>query len=322
MSTISNSRRLRRSIEESLPELLAATGAVMAHPQFRELYPELLITVHQMVRATVPLMRAALQRSREIEDTDAVAAAMVPYLARHIKEEMHHDDWLLEDLEFLGVARADVLRRMPPPSVASFIGAHYYWIHHHHPVAKLGQIAVMEGYPPTVGIIDSLAGRTGFGRPAFRTLEKHCHLDSHHRDEFDEALDAMPLGEEHHAILELSARHTVRAAAAAYREVQERAAASPDEVRVPARRPDLVVTRAGEIGRYRLDDTRLGASYEVGVREHFLLTRCDGRRTPDEVCRAFGDHFGEPLTRPELDEFLQMARSERLLAEEEAPAAG
>ena len=45
--------------------------------------------------------------------------------------------------------RDEVLRRMPSPTVASFIGAHYYWIHHHHPVAQLGQIAVQEGYPPT-----------------------------------------------------------------------------------------------------------------------------------------------------------------------------
>ena len=38
---------------------------------------------------------------------------------------------------------------MPPPSVAGLVGSQYYWILHHHPVAFLGYVALMEGYPPT-----------------------------------------------------------------------------------------------------------------------------------------------------------------------------
>src|SRR5215213_6879673 len=103
MNVISNTRRLRQQIEQVLPETSAAIGEVVMHPRIRELYPEFLVTVHQMIRATVPLMRTALQRCRELDYTDPVAAAMAPYLGQHIKEELHHDDWLLEDLEFLGV---------------------------------------------------------------------------------------------------------------------------------------------------------------------------------------------------------------------------
>src|SRR5262249_15075381 len=115
MNTVSNSRRLRQQIEWVLPEQSAATGNVVTHPRIRELYPEWMVVVHQMIRASVPLMRTALRRCRELEDTDPVAAAMVPYFEQHIKEEMHHDDWLLEDLEFIGVPRAEVVRRMPSP---------------------------------------------------------------------------------------------------------------------------------------------------------------------------------------------------------------
>src|SRR5262245_42714117 len=99
MSVTSNSRRLRRRIELMLPELTSSTTAVFAHPRPAEAYVEFLIVVHQMVRATVPLMRAALRRCQEVEADDPVAAAMVPYFEQHIREEMHHDDWLLEDLE-------------------------------------------------------------------------------------------------------------------------------------------------------------------------------------------------------------------------------
>lgn len=311
---MTNTQRLRQQIEWVLPELSAAFNELLTHPRFRELYPEFLILVHQMIRATVPLMRTALRRCRELASHDPVAAAMVPYLAQHIREEMHHDDWMLEDLEFLGVPRADVLRRMPPPAVASLIGAHYYWIHHHHPVAKLGQIAVMEGYPPTVAFIDLLAERTGHARPAFRTLEKHCHLDTHHRADFDEALDRLPLEEEHHAILETSALHTVRAAARAYREL---AAADPgagvtsERVLMPARRPDLGV-RAAEDGTYRIEDQGRGTQYRLGEQEHFLLSQCDGRRDVEAARHAYAQRFAAPLGREELNEFLRTAEEEQL----------
>jgi hypothetical protein len=313
MNTISNSRRLRQYIEQVLPELGASTSAIVSHPQLRELYPKWMITIHQMIRATVPLMRTALQRCRELEDSDPVAAAMVPYFIQHIREEMHHDDWLLEDLEFLGVPRAEVLRRMPSSSVASLIGGHYYWIYHHHPVAKLGQIAVVEGYPPSVEMINLLAARTGYARPAFRTLEKHCHLDTHHRDEFDEALDRMPLEEEHHAILERSALHTVRTAARAYREVLKQA--GQPYALMPERRPGLRATRNGENGNYRLEDALRATVYQIGEQEYFLLIQCDGQQSAEEVCRAYGERFGQPLSPPELDEFLDMAQTKFFFTE-------
>jgi hypothetical protein len=309
MNTIRHSRRLRQKIEQVLPELSTATTAVVMHPQFRELYAEFLVTVHQMIRASVPLMRTALRRCLGLREDDPVAACMVPYLEQHIKEELHHDDWLLEDLELIHMPRQAVLGRMPSSAVASMIGAHYYWIHHHHPVAQLGQMAAMEGYPAGVEVIDMMAERSGYPRQAFRTLEKHCHLDPNHRDDFIRALDRMPLQEEHHAILEISALHTVRMAVKAYREVVARAS-------VPPRRSGLKAMRIGENGHYRLEALDLGRTYQIGKQEHFLLSLCDGQRSPDEVCKAFGDRFGQSLTRPELNEFLEMARAEHLFAED------
>lgn len=223
MTALSHSERLRRKIALALPEFKDASSRILAHPRFPELYPEMLVTLHWMIRATVPLMQAALNCCREMEADDAVAAAMIPYLTQHIKEELHHDNWLLDDLEVLGVPREEVLARMPSPAVASLDGAQYYWMYHHHPIAKLGQIAVMEGYPPTVEAIELMAEKSGHPRAAFRTLEKHCHLDPHHRDDLNAALDGLPLDDRHHAILGVSALHTIQAASRAYREIIERA---------------------------------------------------------------------------------------------------
>lgn len=223
MAAISHSRRLRQKIERALPRAGSISAALVEHPCYREAFPEFLITVHQMIRATVPLMRTALDRCRQLTATDAVAAGMVPYFEQHIQEEMHHDDWLLDDLERIGVSRAAVLARMPSPAVASLAGAQYYWIHHHHPVAKLGQIAVMEGYPSSPEAVELMQQRTGYPPAAFHTLEKHCHLDQNHRDDFDEMLDALPLTDEHHQILGVSALHTVEMVMRAYGEVLEQA---------------------------------------------------------------------------------------------------
>lgn len=303
-----HSRRLRKTIEAALPELTTAIGAVVQHARFRDLYVDFAVTVHQMIRASVPLMQAAHARALELADRDPVAAAMVPYLARHILDERGHDEWLLEDLELLAEPRAAVLRRMPPSAVASMIGAHYYWIRHHHPLAQLGQIAVIEGYPAAPGVIDVMVERTGFPRAAFRTFEKHCHLDPNHRDDFDRALDGMPLTNEHHAILEVSALHTVRMAARAYRAIVPRPA-------MPLLRRDLTIT-AAEAGGRRVHDPLRAATYAIGEEEDFLLARCDGRLTAEEVCRAFGERFGTPLRGAELDHFLSLVRAEHWLAEE------
>ena len=81
MKVIRNSRRLRQPIEEAMPELGEAVSELVMHPHFRELYLEFLVTVHQMIRATVPLMHTALLRCRQLEDTDAVAAGMIAELA-------------------------------------------------------------------------------------------------------------------------------------------------------------------------------------------------------------------------------------------------
>jgi hypothetical protein len=224
MSTLSHSERLRQKIEIVLPAFIDVCNELVGHPRFAELYPEMLVSMYWMIRASVPQMQATLDRCRELAATDRVAAAMAPYLEQHIREEMHHDEWMLEDLELLGVPRRDVLQRIPSPNAASLAGTRHYWVMYHHPVAELGGLAVMEGYPASLEAIDLMQELTGFPRQAFRTIEKHAHLDSHHRDELLALIDALPLEEEHHELLGVSAFFTVKTASAVYREIVDRAA--------------------------------------------------------------------------------------------------
>ncbi|MDQ3875697.1 MAG: iron-containing redox enzyme family protein [Actinomycetota bacterium] len=215
------STRLRRKIELVSVPFGRACKALFDHPRIAELWPEYAVTTHSIIRATVPLMEEAAGRARGDAESDSVAAGVARYLGEHAEEERDHDEWLLQDLELLGVDRSAVLARPPSPTVARLVGAQYYWAFHYHPVAVLGYIALMEGYPPSPRLIEHLVARTGYPREVFRTFAEHGELDPHHRDELDEAIDSLPLTREHEALLGLSAMSSVELLARSIEEVVE-----------------------------------------------------------------------------------------------------
>jgi hypothetical protein len=217
------SARLRRKLEVVVPVLFDAGRRLIEHPRIRDLYPEYLIASHGVIRASVPLMRTALERARTSAAGDPVAAGLASYLEAHVDEELDHDEWLLEDLEVLGRDRGEVLARPPSAAVAALVGAPYYWILHYHPAAVLGYIALLEGYPPTLTEVDRLMERTGYGREAFRTLIRHAELDPLHRDDLDEALDRLPLTREQSTVIAMTALHSVDAFTQLLEELVEQA---------------------------------------------------------------------------------------------------
>jgi hypothetical protein len=169
----------------------------------------------------VPLTEAALARARELDGADPLAEPLARYLEEHVGEELGHDETLLGDLELLGIDRATVLARMPSPAVAGLVGSQYYWIHHYHPVAFLGYVALMEGYPPTPALIDELVERSGHPRAAFRTYVEHAELDPGHRDHLDRTIDSLPLDASHEVALGISAIATAALAAKSLEEILE-----------------------------------------------------------------------------------------------------
>jgi hypothetical protein len=178
-----------------------------------------LIQQHEIIRATVPLTEAALARSRELPERDELAAPLSSYLEEHVAEELHHDETLLDDIELLGIDRARVAARMPSPTVAALVGSQYYWIAHYHPITFLGFVALMEGYPPTPELIETLIARTGFPREAFKTYIAHGELDPGHRNHLDRTIDSLPLTREHESALGLSAIASAGLVAAALAEL-------------------------------------------------------------------------------------------------------
>jgi hypothetical protein len=186
-----------------------------------ELYPAMLFCIHSMARASVPLMKAAVDRLLAMTSVDPLSAPLIGYFVQQIPQETGHDNWLLEDLEALGCARAEILSRMPPPTVAALVGAQYYWIFHHHPVALLGYILVVESETPRVELVDRTVAETGLPREAFRSFFRHAVLEPAHNDALDRLLDSLPLSREQRGLIGVSVIQTSNMIAHAAEEILE-----------------------------------------------------------------------------------------------------
>ena len=198
-----------------------AAHTFWSHDRLREMFSEFLVLDYSISRATTSLMEAAYSRACELADSDPVAASVAEYLTKHISEEMHHDDWLLSDLEAIGQTREQVLGRLPSPNAAALVGAQYYWVFHAHPVSLLGYLAVMEGEPPSIAFLKEVMARTGLPADGFRTLMQHGYLDSQHTHDLNDVLDGMPLNEQQSALIGISAVQTIHGLRCAFEELLE-----------------------------------------------------------------------------------------------------
>lgn len=201
---------LRRKIELASILLQEWSTRFWEHDRLPALVPEFLVAIHGSVRATIPLMRAAIT-GLERRGGDRLDLELADYLRQHADEEADHENWLLDDLASLGFDRDQVRARHGPPAIVALVGAQYYWIHHAHPVALLGFFAVLEGHPPTLSHLDQVERRTGLPASAFRMLRRHAELDVGHRDELYALIDSLPLEPAHTGLLGVSALHTIGA---------------------------------------------------------------------------------------------------------------
>ena len=205
------SERLRIKVELAAPPLVGSSGILLCHPRAREIVPRYLAAGYHVARSAVPLMETALGRARELARGDAVAAGLVPYLERHILEETHGEEpggALLDDLEALGVDADDLRTGFPGPKVAALVGAQYYWILVHHPVAVLGYLQ-LEHFHPLEPTVEQLIEATRLPREGFSQLLLHAEVDIEHARELDEVVDGLALEPYHERLIGLSALQTI-----------------------------------------------------------------------------------------------------------------
>jgi hypothetical protein len=220
MNSHNHSKRLRAKIRLAEPYLLKVSDQFWTHPQLPQMFPEFLFMMHSIIRSSVSLINAAaISAQRRADDQDSVSQEIVSYYTTHALEEAHHDDWLLEDIVATGADRSDVLARLPSPTIASLVGAQYYWALDVHPVSLFGYLAVLEGNPSSVKHLSKIRDKHGLPAEGMRTMVKHALLDPYHRDEIYAQLDELPLTENLSELVALSAFHTIEHIAQAFQEI-------------------------------------------------------------------------------------------------------
>jgi pyrroloquinoline quinone (PQQ) biosynthesis protein C len=208
--TRTNSELLRAKISLFSVGLDKAAYEFWTHPRFPVVYREYLFQSHSIIRASVPLMQATLEACRsQTHSSNVVLTKFGDYLERHIAEERGHDNWILDDAEVMGIERRLLRERVPKETAREMVGSQYYWIHHYHPVAMLGYIAVMEGNPPRTDFIEEVARRNNLPLEAFSSFLLHAKLDPKHRADLDSLLDVLPLSPGDQGIVGLSALQTI-----------------------------------------------------------------------------------------------------------------
>ncbi|MGC8550797.1 MAG: iron-containing redox enzyme family protein [Acidobacteriaceae bacterium] len=205
---LTHSQRLRSVLSLTEKRLASLIQQVWHHPRLNLLYPEFLFSTYGLTVASAPAMRTAARLCREQPGDDPLHKWLDEYYIEHAEEEDGHADWLLEDLASLGIPRERVLNRLPYASVAALVGSQYYWMHHVHPIAYLGYIAVIET-PAQIDFLQEVSQRTGIPLSSMSCHYRHAELDPGHVAEFDAALDSLPLSPAHQDLITVSAIATI-----------------------------------------------------------------------------------------------------------------
>src|SRR5829696_1171817 len=83
----------------------------------------------------------------------------------------------------------------------------------------------------------------------------------------------------------------------------------PLRLGLPVRRAELIIVPHSAAGETVIKDPISGAYYHLGPEESLLLRALNGRNTAAKICRGFEKQFGQPLTREDLDDFIELADS-------------
>ena len=108
------------------------------------------------------------------------------HLSKHSREEMGHDDWILSDLEALGVPRAATVDAPLTPAMTALVAHGYYLAGMQHPATILAEAYFVErlsqGQAGEVAL--GLRQRLGIPEAATTFLASHGELDQDHAAEY------------------------------------------------------------------------------------------------------------------------------------------
>lgn len=147
----------------------------------RETYIAFLGEAYHHVKHTVPLLMAC--GSRLPQRLEWLREAVVEY----VNEEIGHQEWILNDLQALGVDRDSVEYGQPKIATEVMVAYAYDQVHRHNPVGLFGMVYTLEKTSSTVASFAAEQIRSSLSLPAntMSYLVSHGSLDVEHMQGFE-----------------------------------------------------------------------------------------------------------------------------------------
>jgi len=151
-----------------------------------ERYRALLLELYHVVWHFNPVCAAAASR---LSDT---WQPIRHFLYEHMHEEMGHENWVLNDLEAVGVMASDARAHAPGAHTLALNGYNYWAADRRHPLSALGMLYALEviasvyGGPFAAAIRESLLLD---GERGVSFIGSHASLDAEHMAELRQVLN-------------------------------------------------------------------------------------------------------------------------------------
>ena len=164
-----------------------------------ERYRKFLLELYHIVWHFNPVCAAAASR---IGDSHK---AVRYFLYEHMHEEKGHEQWVMNDLEVIGVTAKDALAYQPSRRILAFVGYNYWAADRKHPLSALGMVYALEvvasvyGGPMTAAIKESLLLEADRG---ISFVSSHAELDAQHMAQLRVVLNGVHDDDAKQAIVE------------------------------------------------------------------------------------------------------------------------
>lgn len=184
----------RRAFETN-PKVLDIVGNGLSLQRYRKF----LLELYHIVWHFNPVCAAAASR---IGDSHK---AVRYFLYEHMHEEKGHEQWVMNDLEVVGVTPKDALAYQPSRLILAFIGYNYWAADRKHPLSVLGMVYALEvvasvyGGPMTAAIKESLLLEADRG---ISFVSSHAELDAQHMAQLRVVLNGVHDDDAKQAIVE------------------------------------------------------------------------------------------------------------------------
>jgi pyrroloquinoline quinone (PQQ) biosynthesis protein C len=127
------------------------------------------------------------------------------FLYEHMHEESGHEQWVLNDLSFMGITAEAAVAYKPTESLLALVGYNYYAADRKHPASVLGMLYALEviasvyGGAFTAALKEALLLEDDKG---VSFIGSHATLDAEHLDELRQVLDPITDEKAQDAIVE------------------------------------------------------------------------------------------------------------------------